>query len=37
MYNQMLDDYYDERGWDRDGVVKQETVDNFGLAEVVNL
>ncbi len=37
MYNRMLDDYYDARGWDRNGVVKPETVENFGLAEVVNL
>jgi len=37
MYNQMLDDYYDARGWDRNGVVKPETVENFNLAEVVDL
>lgn len=37
MYEGMLDDYYDERGWDRQGFVKQETVDSLGLAEVVNL
>ncbi len=37
MYNRMLDDYYDVRGWDKDGVVKSETVDSFGLAGVVSL
>jgi aldehyde:ferredoxin oxidoreductase len=33
MYEDMLDEYYRERGWDRDGVVKQETIEKLGLSE----
>ena len=27
----LLDDYYEYRGWDNDGVPKKETLDNLGL------
>jgi aldehyde:ferredoxin oxidoreductase len=35
MYDEMLDEYYEERGWDSQGVVRQETVKNLGLSEFV--
>ena len=35
MYDEMLDEYYTERGWDLQGVVKQETVTSLGLSEFV--
>ena len=35
MYDEMLDEYYSERGWDPDGVVKQETIERLGLSEFV--
>ena len=35
MYDEMLDEYYTERGWDTKGVVKQETVKKLGLSEFV--
>jgi aldehyde:ferredoxin oxidoreductase len=35
MYDSMLDEYYSERGWDRDGVVKKETIKNLGLSDLV--
>jgi aldehyde:ferredoxin oxidoreductase len=35
MYDEMLDEYYEERGWDAEGVVKQETVKTLGLSEFV--
>ena len=35
MYNEMLDEYYDERGWDTDGVVREETLRALGLAELL--
>jgi len=31
MYNEMLDEYYRERGWDEDGVPTQETINELGL------
>ncbi|MBN2324501.1 MAG: aldehyde ferredoxin oxidoreductase family protein [Spirochaetes bacterium] len=31
MYNLMLDEYYEERGWDSDGVPKEETVKRLKL------
>jgi aldehyde:ferredoxin oxidoreductase len=31
MYNRMLDDYYDHRGWDRDGVPLGQTVRSLSL------
>jgi aldehyde:ferredoxin oxidoreductase len=31
MYNEMLDEYYEERGWDRDGVPKDETIKRLKL------
>ena len=35
MYDEMLDEYYEDRGWDSQGVVKQETVKSLGLSEFV--
>jgi aldehyde:ferredoxin oxidoreductase len=35
MYNEMLDEYYSERGWDADGVVREETLRRLGLAELL--
>jgi aldehyde:ferredoxin oxidoreductase len=35
MYNQMLDEYYRERGWDSEGVPKSETVVRLGIRELV--
>lgn len=35
MYDEMLNEYYEERGWDSQGVVKQETVKSLGLSEFV--
>jgi len=37
MYNTMLDEYYAARGWDQDGQVKQETLESFGLPELLDL
>ncbi|UCF96459.1 MAG: aldehyde ferredoxin oxidoreductase family protein [Spirochaetaceae bacterium] len=37
MYNIMLDEYYNERGWDEDGQVKEETLAACGLPELLNL
>jgi aldehyde:ferredoxin oxidoreductase len=35
MYDRMLDEYYAERGWDEDGVVKTETIEKLGLSELL--
>jgi aldehyde:ferredoxin oxidoreductase len=35
MYDQMLDEYYAERGWDENGVVKRETIEKLGLTELL--
>ncbi len=35
MYNQMLDEYYRDRGWDADGVPTAETVARLGIEELV--
>jgi aldehyde:ferredoxin oxidoreductase len=35
MYERMLDEYYAERGWDNDGVVKEETIEKLGLSELL--
>ncbi len=35
MYATMLDEYYAERGWDRDGVVKGDTLSTVGLKRLV--
>ncbi len=35
MYNQMLDEYYRERGWDAEGRPARETVRRLGLADLV--
>lgn len=36
MYDQMLDEYYAERGWDMDGVVTRETIEKLGLSEFLD-
>jgi aldehyde:ferredoxin oxidoreductase len=35
MYKGMLDEYYDERGWDEDGVPTEETIEMLGLKELL--
>jgi aldehyde:ferredoxin oxidoreductase len=35
-YNDLLDIYYQKRGWDKNGVPKKETLENLGLADVAN-
>jgi aldehyde:ferredoxin oxidoreductase len=35
MYQGMLDEYYDERGWDEDGVPTEETIEKLGLKELL--
>jgi len=35
MYREMLDEYYNERGWDSDGVVLDETVNRARLNEIL--
>jgi len=35
MYNEMLDEYYRERGWDNDGVVLEQTVEQFELNKIL--
>jgi aldehyde:ferredoxin oxidoreductase len=35
MYELMLDEYYDQRGWDRDGVPTEDTIQRLGLAELL--
>ncbi|HJO62202.1 MAG TPA: aldehyde ferredoxin oxidoreductase C-terminal domain-containing protein [Desulfobacterales bacterium] len=37
MYDIMLGEYYDQRGWDQNGVPDLETVEKLGLSELVNL
>ena len=37
MYDIMLDEYYDQRGWDQNGVPKSETVEKLGVAKLLNL
>ncbi len=37
MYDVMLDEYYDKRGWDQNGVPKSDTVEKLGVAELLNL
>ena len=32
-YNQMLDTYYELRGWDRNGIPRRSTFDNLGLSK----
>jgi aldehyde:ferredoxin oxidoreductase len=36
MYDVMLDDYYSLRGWNRDGVVTEQTKNRLGLAEILS-
>ncbi len=35
MYNTMLDEYYEERGWDRDGVPTSETIEKLCLTALI--
>jgi len=35
MYDVMLDEYYDVRGWDEDGVPTLETIRKLGLNELL--
>jgi aldehyde:ferredoxin oxidoreductase len=35
MYAEMLDEYYAERGWDSNGVVKRETIEALGLSDLL--
>ncbi|KKL65854.1 hypothetical protein LCGC14_2150810, partial [marine sediment metagenome] len=35
MYNTMLDEYYEERGWDMDGVPTSETIEKLGLTTLI--
>ncbi len=35
-YKDMLDIYYQKRGWDKNGVPKKETLEKVGLAEVAS-
>jgi aldehyde:ferredoxin oxidoreductase len=35
-YAAMLDDYYQKRGWDKNGVPKRERLEKLGLADVAN-
>jgi aldehyde:ferredoxin oxidoreductase len=37
MYAVMLDEYYETRGWDEDGVPTPETIRNLGLDELLSL
>jgi len=37
MYDIMLNEYYDQRGWDQHGVPKPETVKKLGLSKFLNL
>jgi aldehyde:ferredoxin oxidoreductase len=36
MYAVMLDEYYDTRGWDKDGVPTLETIRKLGLDELLS-
>jgi aldehyde:ferredoxin oxidoreductase len=35
-YEAMLDEYYDDRGWDREGVPMKATIEKLGLAEFLS-
>jgi aldehyde:ferredoxin oxidoreductase len=35
-YGVMLDDYYERRGWNHDGVPKKETLEKLGLADAAS-
>jgi len=35
MYSSMLDEYYEERGWDKDGVPTHDTIRSLGLEELL--
>ena len=37
MYDIMLSEYYDQRGWDQNGVPDPDTVEKLGLSELVDL
>ena len=34
--DQMIDDFYDVSGWDRNGIPKRETLERFGLSYVAD-
>jgi aldehyde:ferredoxin oxidoreductase len=36
MYNEMLDEYYEARGWDKEGVPTEETIEKLGLKEMIS-
>jgi len=36
MYNEMLDEYYEVRGWDSEGVPTEETIEKLGLKEIIS-
>jgi len=35
MYNTMLDEYYQARGWNDSGVVREDTIERLGLTDLV--
>ena len=35
MYDIMLNEYYDQRGWDKNGIPKQEVVEKLGLSDLL--
>lgn len=35
MYNTLLDEYYNSRGWDNEGVVQKETVESLELTALI--
>jgi len=35
MYDIMLDEYYDARGWDQNGVPKPEIIEKMGIPEIL--
>jgi len=37
MYARMLDEYYQARGWDEDGVPTPETIRKLGLDELLSV
>jgi aldehyde:ferredoxin oxidoreductase len=36
MYNEMLDEYYEVRGWDKEGIPTEETIEKLGLKEIIS-
>lgn len=37
MYNEMLDEYYQQRGWNEDGIPKPETIERLGLYHLYSI